>query len=124
MAGEIPDHEGDFEREEIRDLLAPHAARDVPEEDLGRYPLYTMFPFLSTASYRYYMPRFIEYCVKNPNSTLGEFLLYSLADDHERSRSFCPGERAVVREYLKYLAAKPGAELDAENISAALEKWK
>ena len=124
---EIPDHDpdGDQEREQIRDLLAPHAAREVPGEILGRHPLYTMCPLLSAASYRYYMPRFIEYCLEEPNSMLSGSLLFSLAYTHDqRDSAFSAEERGVVREYLEHLAGQPGAQLDAEDIAAAREKWR
>ena len=125
-APEIPDiaPNGDLEREEIRDLLAPHSAREVPSEDLRAYPLHTMFSFLSAASYRYYMPRFIEHSLEDPDSLLSESLLFSLARfNDDRIASFSIEERAVVMEYLKHLATQPDAHIVASYISSAEEQW-
>jgi hypothetical protein len=127
-AQEIPDHDpgGDLEREEIRDLLAPYAAREVPDEELARYPLHTMFPFLSAASYRYYMPRFIEHCLEpRAGSLLPESLLFALAhsNDH-RIASFSANERAVVLEYLEDLASQTESHIHVEGIRAAQDQWR
>lgn len=122
---EIPDIvSSDPERNAIRDLLAPHAPRDVPDSALGRYPLYTMFPFLSAAAFRYYMPRFIDYCVANPQSMLSESLLFALArDDYQRAATFVPIEKAVIREYLELITKSPDAWPDADEVKKAGEVW-
>ena len=123
-AQEITDHAGDSEREKIRDLLAPHAATDVPSEELGKYPLYTMIPLLSAASYRYFMPRLVAYCLERPDSVLAESLLFSLSGANAaRIASFLPVERAVVREYIDHLAQQSDAHIDAEDITTARTKW-
>ena len=113
---------GDDERREIRELLAPYRAKDVPDEDLGQYPLYTMFPFLSVAAYRYYMPRCIEFSLKHPGNALGESLLFSLSNGVARklAASFSAQERAVVREYLEHLSrASP-----SDYVEEARKLWK
>jgi hypothetical protein len=113
----------DNERREIREVLSRYTAHDLPAEELDRYPLHTMFPFLSPASYRYFMPRFIEHCIANPQSMLAESLLFSLAGPDRQSGAFLPPERAVVREYLELSAQVPGAKLVIDHLSAAREKW-
>ena len=127
-ASEIPDIEnggGDLERQEIRDLLAPHAAPEVPADALSKYPLYTSLVFLSAASYRYYMPRFIEYCIENPGSTLSGSLIWNLGrSDDDRIAKFSPDERAIIRAYIEHCAAQPDAHLDADSIIEARRLWK
>ena len=124
-AEEIPDIvSADPERHKIRDLLAAQTAREVPEEELGRYPLYTMFPFLSAIAFRYYMPRFIEFCVKNPRSMLSESLLFSLAErDRAHVEVFLPDERAVIVEYIELIGRSQDAWLDNEAIEKARKLW-
>ena len=104
--------DGDLERLEICDVLAPYQAREVPDDRLGQYPLYAMFPFLSVAAYRYYMPRCIEFSLAHPNNELSESLLFSLSGTFCRARraAFSPKERAVVREYIECVARNVGED--------------
>lgn len=87
-------------------------------------------PLLSPKAFRYYLPRFIEFCLETPRSSAEAVINYNLApsgdlDVGERNRfaHFNDVERRVVLEFVEYRAALPEYELDRRYLQDALAFW-
>jgi hypothetical protein len=85
---------------------------------------------LSQTAFRYYLPRFIEFCLKAPPGMLDAVINYNLAptgdlDVGERNRfgSFTPAEARVVLEFVEYRVAQPEADSDEAYLMPALDFW-
>jgi len=117
------------ECDEIATRLALHAAWDVPHDDmlwLGD----SAMPLLGPRAFRYYLPRFIEFCLLTPRSSAGAVVNYNLApsgdlDVGERNRfsSFNKAERGVVLEFVEYRASLPESEFDQRYLEDARVFW-
>ena len=86
----------------IATRLAPHAVQDVPRDDLLWLGNSAM-PLLGPKAFRYYLPRFIEFCLLTPQSSANAVINYNLApsgdlDVGERNRfaQFNEAERHAV----------------------------
>ena len=44
------------------------------------------FPFLDNQGYRYYLPAYMCFVIKNPGQTVGDMLIYSLVPYFENQR--------------------------------------
>lgn len=117
------------ECDEIADRLALHAARDVPHEDmlwLGD----SAMPLLGPKAFRYYLPRFIEFCLLTPQSSAEAVINYNLVpsgdlDVGERNRfsGFNEAERRAVLEFVEYRSSLPGSEFDQRYLEDARIFW-
>ena len=65
------------ECEEVARRLGEHAVREVPNDDM--HWLGDSMPLLGPKAFRYYLPRFIEFCIKTPESSLDALINYNLA---------------------------------------------
>ena len=114
----------DDERRAITHSLGRHSASEVPAELLASAPIRKMFPVLSSAAIRYYMPRFIEYCLKEEGEPLFESLIQALANAQaDRIAVFHPQERRLVQEFIEYRSELPGAERYAAWFQEARVRW-
>lgn len=124
---EIAPHECD-ECDEVSERLSAHAARDVPDDDM--HWLGDTLPLLGPTAFRYYLPRFIEFCIKNPDSSLDALINYNLTrspeDVGERNRfaGFTKAEGRLILKFVELRAAGPDAEYDRVYLDAALEYWR
>ena len=87
-------------------------------------------PLLSPKAFRYYLPRFIEFCLVTPQSSAEAVMNYNLApsrdlDVGERNRfsQFNESERRGVLEFVEYRAALPDYEFDRKYLEDALRFW-
>src|SRR5262245_23342362 len=64
------------ECDEVAARLAPHESRRVPDEDM--FWLGDSMPLLGHKAFRYYLPRFVEFCLKQPNSSADAVIDYNL----------------------------------------------
>ena len=116
------------ECDEVTKRLAPHEAARVPDEDMAW--LGDTLPLLGPVAFRFYYPRFIEYCLSEPESMLDAVINYGLApygdlDTAERNRfaKFTPSEARVVLEFVEHRAAMPDSEFDRAYLDKAWEFW-
>lgn len=113
---------------EITSRLAPHEARDVPEDDM--LWLGDTLPMLGPTAFRYYLPRFIEFCLKAPASMLDAVINYNLAPtgeldvgDRNRFQGFTSVEARAVLEFVEHRVAQPEADFDEAHLMPALDFW-
>lgn len=117
-----------WECDEVDERLAPHEAAHVPDEDMTW--LGDTLPLLGPPAFRYYLPRFIEFCLAQPESMLDAVINYNLAptgdlDVGERNRfaNFTPSEARVVLEFVEHRANRDDADLDRAYLDKAWEFW-
>lgn len=117
------------ECDEVAARLSRYAARDVPHDDM--LWLGDSLPLLSPKAFRYYLPRFIEFCLVTPQSSAEAVMNYNLApsrdlDVGERNRfsQFNESERRGVLEFVEYRAALPDYEFDRKYLEDALRFWR
>lgn len=111
------------ECDDVRDLLHPFTAREVP--DLEQYPLYSALSLLTAPAYRYYLPRYIANAVQTPSSNAAEMLLYSLGrTSDDRVAGFSPRERVAVLEFVDHLEKLVTVDSDRYYIDEARKLWK
>jgi Family of unknown function (DUF6714) len=125
--GEITAHRCD-ECEEVSARLSRYAASDVPHDDM--LWLGDSMPLLSPKAFRYYLPRFIEFCLVTPQSSAEATINYNLApsgdlDVGERNRfaQFNDVERRIVLEFVEYRAGLPECKFDRRYLEDALAFW-
>jgi hypothetical protein len=116
------------ECDEVVRRLAPHESARVPDDDM--LWLGDTLPLLGPAAYRYYLPRFIEFCLVQPPAMLDAVINYNLAPtgdldvgDRNRFAAFTPGEARVVLEFVEHRRAEPDLDLDREYLDKAREFW-
>ena len=126
-AGAITPHRC-CECDEVAARLAPHESRNVPSQDM--YWLGDSLPLLGPKAFRYFLPRFIEFCLRHGESSLDGLINYNLApsaslDEGERNRfaGFTPAERSAVLEFVDYRSQLEGAEFDSEHLEQARQFW-
>jgi hypothetical protein len=117
------------ECDEVAARLSPHVARAVPHEDM--LWLGDSMPLLGPKAFRYYLPRFIEFCLVTPRSNTEALINYNLApsgslDVGERNRfaHFADAERRVVLEFVEHRLALPDSEPDRRYLEDALSFWR
>lgn len=117
------------ECDEVAARLSPHAARAVPCDDMQW--LGDSLPLLSPKAFRYYLPRFIEFCLATPQSSTDAVINYNLApsaslDVGERNRfaHFADAERRAVLEFVQYRLGLPDNEFDQQHLEGALSFWR
>jgi hypothetical protein len=113
---------------EVAARLVPHQSREVPVEDMSC--LADSLPLLSPRALRYFLPRYLEFTLTNPESIARDNVLYHLSAEHaseeywvERYRVFSQNERFAIAEYLRYRQTWPDAKWEAEHMARALENW-
>jgi hypothetical protein len=116
------------ECDEVSARLSRHGARDVPHDDM--HWVGDCMPLLSPIAFRYYLPRFIEFCLVTPESSADAVINYNLApagelDVGERNRfaGFNEAERQVVLEFVQYRHGMPDSEFDQDYLQRALAFW-
>jgi len=116
------------ECDEVVRRLAPHESGRVPDDDM--LWLSDTLPLLGPAAYRYYLPRFIEFCLVKPPAMLDAVINYNLSptgdldvDDRNRFATFTPDEAHVVLEFVEHRASGPDLDLDRVYLDEAWEFW-
>lgn len=125
---EITPHRCD-ECDEVSARLSGHPVQEVPHDDM--LWLGDSLPLLSPKAFRYYLPRFIEFCLVTPQSSADALINYNLApsadlDVGERNRfaHFNSAERLAILEFVEYRAASPAGEYDEKYLNDALDFWR
>ena len=102
---------------------------DQPKDDyLEKYTFWGHI-YLDPASWRYYLPRWIDYAFRHADdrsTMVVEGLIASLRPpDHEPPRlaSLTKEQEAVIVSFLKYAAVSGDAIYDAEMARQVLEEW-
>ena|SRR5437016_6860971 len=120
------------------DALVPHGCGecDALRGDLrGRTPdelsddwverSFDQLVFMSDDAKRYYLPAYLRVAARDPESTVTQFVLYSLSDEFRfhPSGGYTPSQRKAVLDFLAFI--EPQSDPDQkEYISRARELWK
>lgn len=116
-----------IECDEIRDQLFKFEQRELPDKILSSHS--DSLPLLSPEALRYYLPRYIEFSLKDQYSDVFEFILYHLApekiDDYWKPRLdiFTKEEKEIIVKYLEIRKHLEEAEYEEEWINRGLEVW-
>jgi hypothetical protein len=94
------------------------------------YWLGDSLPLLGPEAFRYYLPRFMEFSFKHPESSAAALVLFNLVpsanlDQGERNRfaNFTSEERQAVIAFVRARATLPEAEFERSDIENALSYW-
>jgi len=116
------------ECDEVAARLAPHPHAEVPDDDMDW--LGDSLPLLGPTAFRYFLPSFVAFCLRNPQSSVDALINYNLApsgslDDGERNRFrwFSVAERQVIAEFVEFRYQQCGADLDRPYLEQAREFW-
>ena len=117
-----------WECDEIIARLGTHEARDVPAEDM--HWLGDCLTLLGPKAFRYYLPRYIEFCLTTSDSNANGFINYNLAPsdsldigDRDRFKDFTAKERHVVLEFVKHRLEEEDGQFDAKHLEEAKAFW-
>lgn len=118
------------ECDEIYKDFSSYASRDVPDYVLERRA--DSLPLLTPAAWRYFLPAYLDYAIRHPNSEVGEYVLVHFecaCDDPELYKgsnieALRPSERDALRDFLQLLVPRdddPINEATVNQIIAALD---
>ncbi|CAN5908909.1 hypothetical protein BH11VER1_BH11VER1_09220 [soil metagenome] len=81
--------------------------------------------FMSDDAKRYYLPAYFRVAARDPESTVTQFVLYSLSDEFrfQPSGGYTPSQRQAILNFLSFIEARIDSE-EKEYISKARELWK
>jgi hypothetical protein len=120
------------------DALVPHHCDecDALRGDLrGRTPddlsddwverSFDQLVFMSDEAKRYYLPAYFRLAARDPESTVTQFVLYSLSDEFRfhPSGGYTPAQRKAVLDFLSFIEPQSDSN-QKEYISRARELWK
>lgn len=108
------------ECDEVATRLAPHQSRTVPDEDM--YWLGDSLPLLSPKAFRYFIPRFVEFCLKHPDGSLDGVIDYNLGpyeDSSEKLGIFTASERYALLEFVQFRLDSSDAHYDKQYLENA-----
>ena len=85
---------------------------------------FDQLPFLSDDAKRYYLPAFLRVAANKPDSTVAQFVLYSLADDFrmQPSGGYSEQQKQAIRDYLSFIQPHVD-QYDQEHFSKAVALW-
>jgi len=118
-----------WECDRVRDDFSEYEVKNVPDYILHDHG--DSIPFLSPIAFRYFLPRYMEFTVENPDANAAEYLLYNLSPNHRNSEfwrgrcdAFVSKEKEVIIQYLEYRRTLPDVEFDEEYINSGIDFWE
>jgi hypothetical protein len=120
------------------DTLVPHHCEecDMLREDLrGRMPdelsddwierSFDQLVFMSDDGKRYYLPAYLRVAARDGESTVTQFVLYSLSDEFRfhPAGGYTPSQRQAILGFLSFIEPQSDPN-QKEYISRARELWK
>jgi hypothetical protein len=120
------------------DALVPHHCDecDALRDDLrGRTPdelsddwverSFDQLVFMSDNAKRYYLPAYLRVAARDAESTVTQFVLYSLSDEFRfhPSGGYTPSQRQALLDFLSFIEPQSDPN-QKEYISRARELWK
>jgi hypothetical protein len=101
-----------YECDEVTARLAPHQSREVPDDDM--FWLGDSMPLLGHKAFRYFLPRFIEFCLRHPNSSANGVIDYNPgpfedlhADVTAKLHGLNAAERRALLEFVQLRLDSP-----------------
>ena len=85
---------------------------------------FDQLPFFSDEAKRYYFPAFLRVAARKPDSTVAQFVLYSLSDDfrmHPRG-GYSEQQKQAFRDYLSFIEPHID-DYDREHFAKAVALW-
>lgn len=91
---------------------------------------YDKLPLFTPEAFQYFLPAFMIYSLRKPESDVCEFLVYALASKkvsvewwQERLDKFTEAQKSVCSLFLRWLLPNREYTYDAKDIKRALETW-
>lgn len=117
---------------EICQAFAPFEFQNIPDEVIMRH--YDLLPLLSPLSLHHYLPAYLLYALKHPESEVFEFLLYQLGPskqdrsnmggyDQERVARFTTEQRLTILAFLDWASETEEGKWHDEHLQNAYEIW-
>ena len=114
--------------DEICDELSRCTARSVPDDFFRGHA--DSLPLLTPTALRYFLPRYLEFSIRNQDSDLSDLILYSLSGCSSdqgfwlpRFQTFAHAERRAVAEFLKLRQMWADRDPDDPDLVEALHYW-
>ena len=116
-----------WECDKVRDDFSKYNVGKVPDDVLHYHG--DSISLLSPKAFRYFMPRYVEFTINNPDANAVDNLLFNLSPDDPTSefrKGRCDAftkEREAIIEYLQYRRTLPDGEYDEEWIGPGIDYW-
>lgn len=107
----------------IREQDTQHCWQEVSDAEIEEFS--DVHPFLDAPAYRFYLPGFLSWCIRHPDSSIPvlDSTLASLWLFPERLELLEPPERQAIAEFLKYAAGNFDACARDEAIKLYVDYW-
>jgi hypothetical protein len=107
----------------LREDLRGHAPDELTDAWVERS--FDQLVFMSDDAKRYYLPAYLRVAAHNPESTVAQFVLYSLSDDFrlQPSGGYTLAQRQAILDFLSFIEPQSDG-YQKEYIAKACELWK
>ena len=114
----------DEERQEARARDTETCWQEVPATAIEKH--WQIFPFLCPESFRYYLPAYLCFALRQPDSLAAEFTLYALDSDHAPPpQSYSEAQRQAVRAFLAFeRGCRSTGDVFLADIERAEQRWR
>lgn len=109
---------------ELRDGVIGHTPDQLTDSWVDHN--FDQLPLFSDDAKRYYLPAYLRVSACNPDSTVTQFVLFSLKGDHrwEPSGGYSKEQKQAIYEYLQFIEARTIDENYQKDIAKAKSVWK
>ena len=109
---------------ELRDGVYGHTPDELTDSWIEEN--FDQLPLLSDDAKRYYLPAYLRVSACNPDSTVSQFILFALKDDHrwEPTGGYSSEQRQAICEYLQFLEDRTADEYYRKDIAEAKSVWE
>ena len=106
----------------LRDDLRGHTPDELSDEWVERS--FDQLVFMSDDAKRYYLPAYLRVAAHVPDSTVTQFVLFSLKDDFRWNPSggYTPQQRRAILDFLSFIERESDS-MQKEDIARARELW-
>jgi len=107
----------------LRGDLRGRTSDDLSDDWIERS--FDQLVFMSDDAKRFYLPAYLRVASRDPESTVAQFVLYSLSDEFrfQPSGGYTPSQRQAILDFLSFVEPQSDPE-QKEYISKARELWK
>ena len=106
----------------LRDNVRGHTPDELPDSWVEQS--FDQLPFFSDDAKRYYLPAFLRVAALKPGSLVGQFVLYSLAEDFRMQPvgGYSTRQKQAIRDFLAFIETRVD-EYDQEYVKKAKSLW-